>query len=170
MTRTTRVLTAVMFATLFSSAGVSAQWEQGKRFAGPHIGLSGVGSSISFGAAYEQQAFRPNVGISAMVDYWSFGEGNNFNYKYIAIAALGSYHFILTDTKLDPFLGLGLGYYIVSLDDNGFCDSVGADCSASRIFLAGQAGIRYFFKPSMAGVARAGTGAGLLSVGVEFKF
>jgi hypothetical protein len=35
---------------------------------------------------------------------------------------------------------------------------------------AGQAGARYFFKPSMAAVVRAGTGTGFLSFGIEWKF
>jgi hypothetical protein len=72
MSGTTRVLAAVFLATALGSSAASAQWEQGKRFAGPHIGLSGVGSTISFGAAYE------------LADYWSygFGGGNDFEYTF----------------------------------------------------------------------------------------
>jgi hypothetical protein len=162
MTRTARVLMAVVIAVLFSSSAVSAQWETGKWFAGPHIGLSGVGSTISFGAGLEK-GYNKNIGIGGLVDYWSYGV-TGFDYSYFSLAALGSYHFTLTDTKLDPFLGLGLGYYVVSVDCGSF------DCDGSRIFLAGQAGIRYFFKPTMAGVARVGTGAGYLSAGIEWKF
>ena len=168
MTRTARVLMAVVFAMLFSSSAVSAQWETGKWFAGPHIGLSGVGSAISFGGAVEK-GYNKNIGIGALVDYWSYGDFGA-DVTYFSLAALGSYHFPLTDTKLDPFLGLGLGYYVVSWDDNGICDGAGIDCDANRLFFAGQAGIRYFFKPTLAGVARVGTGAGYLSAGVEWKF
>jgi hypothetical protein len=166
MARTTRVLTVALFALLVSSSAVSAQWEAGKWFAGPHIGLSGVGSTISFGAAAEK-AYNKNIGITGMFDYWSYDPGgfsDDFNYRYIAIAGLGSYHFIVTNTKIDPFLGLGLGYYVVSVDCPG-----SFDCDASTLFFAGQAGARYFFKPNLAGVARAGTGAGILSFGVEWK-
>jgi hypothetical protein len=147
------------------SSAASAQWEQGKRFAGPHIGLSGVGSTISFGAGFEQ-GYNKNIGIGAVVDYWSYGEGG-FDFSYFALAVLGNYHFPVTDTKIDPFLGLGLGYYVVSFDDDGLC---GDACDGSRIFFAGQAGARYFFKPTLAGVARVGAGHGFLSIGVEWKF
>jgi hypothetical protein len=164
MARTTRVLAAAVFAVLFSSSAVSAQWESGKWFAGPHIGLSGVGSTISFGAAAEK-GYNKNIGIGAVVDYWSYGE-SSFDYSYFSLAAMGNYHFIVTDTKIDPFLGLGLGYYVVSVDCGGFDDL----CDASRIFLAGNAGVRYWFRPTLAGVARVGLGHGLLNLGVEWKF
>src|SRR5688572_7502352 len=109
MSGTTRVLAAMFLATALGTSAASAQWESGKRYAGPHIGLSGVGSTFSIGAAFEQ-AYNKNIGIGASVDYWSygFGGGNDFDYTYIALAVLGSYHFPLSDTKLDPFLGLGL--------------------------------------------------------------
>jgi len=144
----------------------SAQWEAGRKFIGPRIGLSGVGSAPAFGGAFEV-ARDDRIGIGGFIDYWSFDlspfDGGT-SATYISFGATGSYHFEVSDSKWDPFVGLALGYFVVSFD-NDF-----ADVSGSRLFLGGQGGVRYFFKENTAFVARAGFGASYLSIGLDFGF
>lgn len=153
----------------------AAQFGPDQKFLGAHVGMSGVGSAPALGVNGEI-AYNKNIGIGAWVDTWSYGDsyrtvlGNyDWNVRYVALAGTGSYHFPIKSTpKLDPFLGLALGYYVVNASTDGLC---GADYSgsASRMFLGGFGGARYFFKPNMSGVARAGFGDSFLTLGVDFK-
>ncbi|MFN2317396.1 MAG: hypothetical protein ABR551_11885 [Gemmatimonadales bacterium] len=155
------ILTTTLFATV-----VEAQYEPGRKFLGPRIGLSGVGGAPAFGAQFEV-AREDRIGIGALVDYWSYNSGAGFGsvgVSYLALGATGSYHFEVEDTRWDPFVGLALGYFVVSWDDQF------AGAAASRLFLGGQGGVRYFFKETTAFVARAGFGASYISVGIDFGF
>lgn len=167
MVRTLRANACVLALVVAVTSVASAQYESGRKFVGPHIGLSGVGSAPSIGAQFEV-AMDGRLGIGGFVDYWSYDFGNSFEnagVSYIALGATGSYHFEIDDDKWDPFVGLALGYFVVSWDDD-----LGDTGASSRIFLGGQGGVRYFFKDNIAFVARAGFGASYLSVGVDFAF
>lgn len=171
MKNLTLILVAAFAMLALRSTGM-AQYAKEKHFIGPHIGLSGVGSTFSFGGDYEY-GVTENIGVGALLDYWSydfgsFGFTSGYSYRYIAIGAIGSYHFLLTDKKWDPFLGLGLGYYIVSVTTPAGGITTGLD--DSRLFLGAQGGIRYFFSPKIAAQARLGFGAYIIAVGVDFKF
>ena len=138
---------------------------------GPAVGFGSVGSaSIAFGARAEKYV-RPlpnlgngTLGIQAGLTYYSWSNAV-FSYKYIPIGVTANYHFKLTDPKLDPFLGLGLGYQIVS------CSATGAGnvCGGSAIYFIGRAGVRYFFQPKLALYADVGAGGAAVNVGVMFK-
>jgi len=109
-------LPRVAFAMLLGSSPAHAQYEAGRRFAGPRIGLAYVGTAPNFGAQFEI-AREDRIGIGGFVDYWSYNyapEPANANVTYLAFGAAGSYHFKVEDVKWDPFLGLSLGYYAVS--------------------------------------------------------
>ena len=165
-------LTVVVFGFVFCSSLGNAQFEKGKNYLGPHLGISGIGSTFTIGGDYER-GVTENVGVGALVDYWSYdfsylAVSSGYSYKYITIGGTGSYHFMLDDKKWDPFVGLALGYYIVSIKTPAGGVSTGLD--ASRLFLGGQGGVRYFFSPNLAGQARVGFGAYILAVGVDFKF
>lgn len=166
------LLTAVSFALVLCASLGNAQYEKGKNFLGPHLGLSGIGSTFTIGADYEY-GVTENIGVGGLFDYWSydfssFGFSSGYSYKYITIGGTGSYHFMMDDKKWDPFVGLALGYYIVSVTTPAGGISTGLD--VSRLFLGGQGGVRYFFTPKLAGQARVGFGAYILAVGVDFKF
>lgn len=161
-----RAFPAAVLLWVTLSAVAAAQYEPGRKFAGPRLGLSGVGSAPAFGAQFEV-AREDRVGVGAFVDYWSYDYGVGFGsagVSYLALGATGSYHFEVEDTRWDPFVGLALGYFVVSWDDSF------AGAAASRLFLGGQGGVRYFFRESMAFVARAGFGASYLSIGLDFAF
>lgn len=146
---------------------------------GPAIGIGGLnGASASFGGRFER-AIKPlpdlgngTLGIEASFDYYSWGDsfiGYSWNYRYIPIGVTANYHFKVQDTRFDPFLGLGLGYNIVSCSYDGPGVSVGGCGYTSGIYFIGRAGGRYFFNPKMAAYADVGAGAAALNVGLMFK-
>jgi hypothetical protein len=143
---------------------------------GPTLGLGNVGSaSAAFGGRWEK-AIKPlpdfgggMLGIQVGATYYSWsspGFGGNYGYTYIPIGVTGNYHFKMENPKLDPFVGLGLGYRIITCD---FPSAVPGACSSSAIYFIGRAGGRYFFSPKMAAYADVGAGGASLNLGVMFK-
>ena len=141
---------------------------------GPTIGLGNLGgASIDFGGRFEHAIKAlPDMGngilgIQASAEYYSWS-GVGWSYKYIPIGVTGNYHFKLDDPKLDPFVGLGLGYNVVSCSYSGLGGNFGCGYS-SGIYFIGRAGGRYFFSPNMSAYADVGAGAATLSLGIMFK-
>jgi hypothetical protein len=137
---------------------------------GPVLGLGGVGdASVSIGgrAEYGFKAL-PDLGNGVLsfgvgVDHYSYNQFN-FGFSYTPISATVNYHFHLDNRAVDPFIGVGLGDYIVTEPSN--CPG----CSFnSGIYIVGRIGVRYFITPSIAAYADAGAGAGSLHVGLMFK-
>jgi len=143
---------------------------------GAVIGVGGVGSaSASFGSRFEHaikalpDLGNGMLGIQAAFDYysWSGGTGlGTYSWKYIPIGVTANYHFKVSEPKLDPFLGLGLGYQYITCDAPGLGSGY---CSSSSIYFIGRAGARYFFSPKMAVYGDAGAGGATLNLGVMFK-
>ena len=83
---------------------------------GPVVGLGGIGSaSASFGGRFEHaikalpDMGNGMLGIEAGFDYYSWSN-TFYSYKYIPVGVTANYHFKLDEPKIDPFVGLGLGY------------------------------------------------------------
>ena len=138
---------------------------------GPVVGLGGIGdASASFGGRFEHAIKTlPDMGngilgIEAGFDYYSWSNAF-FSYKYIPIGVTANYHFKVDAPKFDPFVGLGLGYRIISCSYSG----VGDLCNNSAIYFIGRAGARYFFNPKMALYGDVGAGAATINIGLMFK-
>jgi len=88
----------------------------------------------------------------------------------VALGGTASCHLeVPEDSRWDPFVSGALGYYIVGATSGGEGLSE-ARTAASRVAVGAFAGGRYFVKPSLALVGRAGLGVTYLSVGVDFQF
>ena len=167
--RTAAVL--VVLASFAQPAAAQEGFRLGYTDIGPTIGLGGIGSaSIAFGFRAEH-AFRsmPDlgngvIGIQAGADYYSWSAPGS-NWSYIPIGATANYHFSLENGKIDPFLGLGLGYSIVSCSYEGVEDL----CSNSALYFIGRAGARYFFNEKMSLYGDVGAGAATLNVGLMLR-
>lgn len=166
------LITALLASVSFAQPGV-AQFDENSRHGGFHVGLSGVGSTASYGLQGEA-AINEHVSIGAWVDTWgfsqSFGVGSSvvgWDVRYIAVAGTGSYHFQIEDQpELDLFAGGSLGYFVVSSSTTG---STGVFTgNGSRIFFGAHGGVRYWFKESLAGLAQIGIGASHLTLGLDF--
>jgi hypothetical protein len=165
----------VLVAAAATSA--SAQAKPGGGFGlgytdiGPVVGLGGIGSaSASFGGRFEHaikalpDMGNGMLGVEAGFDYYSWSN-SFYSYKYIPIGVTANYHFKLDEPKIDPFIGLGLGYQMITCDVHG----LGNVCESSAVYFIGRAGARYFFTPKTAAYVDAGTGGGALHIGVTFK-
>lgn len=161
------------------SSGALAQKKSGGGFGvgstdiGPVIGLGGIGSAgLSFGGRFERAIKQlPNLGdgvlaIQLSADYYSFSNTFatvGYKFKYIPIGATANYHIKVNDSKFDPFVGVGLGYAIVSSSYSG------AGASASALYFIGKAGLRYYMANGVALYADVGAGAATLNAGVMFR-
>ncbi len=175
-----RALLVLVAATVSPRLSVAQGVGVGYTDIGAVVGLGGIGgASISLGGRYEK-IFKalPDLGdgllgIQVGVDWWSwdynyFGS-NNSSISYIPIGVTANYHFKMENKKIDPFLGAGLGYQIVSAS----CVFNGIDyCSgsySSGIYFVTKAGIRYFLSDAMAAYADVGVGAATLNAGLMWK-
>jgi len=161
-----------MAAQTAAAQAKSTYFSTGYTDIGPTVGIGNLGSaSASFGGRFEH-AIKPlpdmgngMLGIQVGAEYYSWSNPF-FSYTYIPIGVTANYHFKLDEPKFDPFVGLGLGYQLISCDFKGS----GIDsCSNSAVYFIGRAGARYFFSPTMAAYADAGAGAATLSLGIMFK-
>ncbi len=166
------VLMAVLLVGVLAPGNAAAQYGVGQKHLGAHIGMSGTGSSTAAFGLNGEVAYNQNIGIGAWVDTWSYGQsfvGSSWNVRYIALAGTGAWHFaVKSNPKIDPFVGLALGYYVVSTSVDSGTGTFGGSAN-STLFLGGFGGARYFFKPNISGVARLGFGATYLTIGVDFK-
>jgi len=169
-----RILALSFFGALLVPHAASAQFGPDQTYLGAHLGVSGVGSAAAIGVNGEV-GYDENITIGGWLDTWSYGErftysggGGSWDVRYVALAATGSYHFLVEDNpKVDPFVGVAVGYYIVST--SGSVSGLAYTGSASRLFVGGYGGARYFFRPDLAGVARVGFGSTYLTLGVDLK-
>ncbi len=173
MPRMTRIMavSAALLLTLSSSAHAQG-YTVGHTDVGPVVGFGGIGSaSLSIGGRFERAIKAlPDMGngvlgIEASVDWWRYTFYLNENISYFAISATANYHFHIEDGKWDPFVGLGLGDFVVSAPD---CGAFNCGGYSSGIYFVGRAGVRYFFSPAMAAYADGGTGASTINLGVMF--
>jgi hypothetical protein len=175
-TRLTSVLAAVIvsFSTLLAS-NANAQFTNGSLYLGPELGLGlGYGGGVVLGAMIESPITNPGtvgpgrLAIAGRLDYYSWSDGY-FSYSYIPIGIYCDYHFAVNDTRWDPFIGLGLGYVIVSASYSGPSGYPYNYGYGSTVFLAAQVGARYFVSPNVAIRAELGLGYLPLGLGVDFR-
>ena len=176
-----RKLSTALFAALvvaFLAPKANAQFENQKNYAGAHIGLSGVGSALTLGLDYERGITNPGdvgpgiIGVGGLFDYFSYSESGLYGkWTYMDFGVSGMYHFVLDNKKIDPFLGLVLGYEVASWSWNSGYNNLGLGSpTAGGFTLGGSAGIRYFFSDNLAAQARVGFGFYILAVGIDYKF
>jgi len=170
------VALAAMMVAFFASKA-SAQFENQKNYAGAHVGLSGVGSTLTLGLDYERGITNPGevgpgiIGLGGLFDYYHWSEnqsGFGGSWTYIDLGVSGMYHFVLDNRKWDPFLGLVLGYEIATWSWSGVSGL--SSPTAGGFTLGGSAGVRYFLNDNWALQARVGFGFYIFAVGVDYKF
>jgi hypothetical protein len=166
-----RKVAALSLMLALGSAPAAAQgFGLGTLDVGPTIGLGGIsGADFAFGGRIEKGIKAlPDLGdgllgIAGFVNYYNFDCGVFDCGSIIFFGATANYHFKITNTKWDPFVGIGLGYNMWSEPEGVF------DAGYGGIELAANAGVRYYFSDKLAGYADVATGAAALNVGVMFK-
>ena len=172
------IIYALLFSALFG-VNTNAQYEVGKHYAGPSIGLSFLGSTAQFGLNYEYAFTIQNfgtVGAGGIFRYWSYKEsffGGSWSYTNILIGGQFNYHFKLDNKKFDPCVGAVLAYDAGSVDLKSSSSIFYAEPSHGGLWLGFHGGTRYWITPTIALMGRVGFGTlsyGALEVGVDFKF
>ncbi|MBM4161051.1 MAG: hypothetical protein FJ217_08125 [Ignavibacteria bacterium] len=171
-----RLLGLLALLVALSCVGL-AQFEVGKNFAGPAIGLSFLGSTPQFGLNYEygMKMEFGTVGVGGLFRYWSYSEDyliGKWKYTDVLFGAQGNYHFKLENTKIDPWAGLVLAYDAGSVSWDGPFGGY-AEPTHGGLFLGAHGGARYFFSPTMAVSARFGVGTlsySSIDIGLDWKF
>lgn len=177
----------IVFIGLFFFAGsIFAQFEVGKHHVGPSLSIGFGGWGLGFGADYEYGMSLKDIGVDApgklgvggIFRYYNWSQDffyGKWSYTDIIIGAQGNYHFKLDNEKIDPWLGVVLGFDIDSwsVDSRvGYEDFNYGTSSGGGLFFNGNAGVRYWFSPNMAARATFGFGNLVSSfiIGVDFKF
>jgi hypothetical protein len=174
------LITAVVLLLTIPFVGYSQPYfEAGKSYFGPSIGLSFLGSTPEFGLNYEygMKMEFGTIGIGGLFRYWGYSEDYYFGkwkYTNILIGAQGNYHLKMDPgSKLDPWVGLILGYDASSVSYDGPSGYNYASPTSGGLVLNVQGGARYWFSPTIAVRASVGYGSmsyGALDLGVDFKF
>lgn len=160
-----------------------AQFLNQKNYGGVHLGIGASGGAFDLGLDYERgitkvgEAGPGIIGIGGILDYYSYSYGYTYGpgvvpesgtLTYLDLGVTGMYHFVLNNKKIDPFVGLVLGYESVTWSAPGVAP-LSAPYS-SGLILGGSAGLRYFFTPQWAAQARIGFGFYTFAVGADYTF
>ncbi len=173
MNRLKLVGTAAVAAALLVPSIARAQGFEPKRNEiGFVVGLGDTGESgLAFGARFEHGIKRlPSLGDGVLafelsVDYYGWS-GFGYSWHYIPVGGTANYHVKLDNKKIDPFVGIGLGYNIVTCSFSGS----GPDaCHDGDLDVIGRLGMRYYYKPNMAFYGDVSNGGGTLHLGLMFK-
>ena len=173
------LLTAVVLFLAIPFVAFGQYFEAGKSYVGPSIGLSFLGSTPEFGVNYEygMKMEFGTVGIGGLFRYWGYSEDYYFGkwkYTNILIGAQGNYHLKMdAGSKLDPWVGLILGYDASSVSYDGPSGYNYSSPTSGGLVLNAQGGARYWISPTMALRASLGYGSmsyGALDIGIDFKF
>ncbi len=174
----------MILATFLTVKSSHAQesFKLGDNVVNASIGLGG------FAGSYGSTSLPPiSVGLDhGIADNFSVGglvgiarsswdyPGYSFSYTYIVLGARGTYHFgdllkqALKGAPLDPYVGVTLGYNIVSASSSGTL-AAGASASGSYLLFGADLGARYWFTPKLAGQLELGYGVGVISLGIAYK-
>lgn len=136
-----------------------------------NIGV-GVGGGLGtpVGLSYEY-GFSDKLSGGIFLGYAGLKEDFGFaSYKwtYILGGARASYHFNFNVERLDPYVGIILGYNYAK----GSWDGSGSNWptpSAGGVVYGGHAGARYYLSEKLALFGEVGYGLGALTAGIAFK-
>lgn len=158
--------------------GAGVGFEPGHLFVGPRTWL-GINGTASIGGQAEIAVSKPGqygpgvLAVGASADVYHYSESYAFVDWSMTVVPIGgyvNYHVPLSDKRIDPYVGAGLGFAMVSASVRSSLDDYSASSGrASGVFSFGQVGARYFFKPNLAVQAQTGWGFGGMSLGVTWK-
>jgi hypothetical protein len=159
----TVILLLIIAATSFG------QLKERDNLMGGTLGFWARNSSPTFGFNYENQITQAGIGtigLGGLLRYSNFANDLPERFSTLFIGGQANYNFNqIASGKFVPFVGIVLGFFSSSPNGNTLKES--------GLWTWGQAGMRYFFSPAVAGVARFGLGNfnfNAVELGVDFKF
>lgn len=151
------------------TAASFGQLKERDNLMGGTLGFWAKNNTPTFGFNYENQVTQAGIGTigaGALLRYSSYPNDRFERFSNIFLGGQANYNFNqIASGKFVPFVGIVLGFFSSSPNGNSLKES--------GLWAWGQAGMRYFFSPAVAGVARFGLGNfnfNALELGVDFKF
>jgi hypothetical protein len=170
----------IFLLLIFSVTSIFGQFKDYKHVVGPSIGFSFLGSTIQLGINHEYGIELSDVGklgLGGVFRYWSYSEvfpNVEWSYSNILVGLQSNYHFILNDSRFDPYAGIILAYDFGSANKKIIVQNVNINNSHNDGFWIGaQAGTRYWISEKLAVNARIGFGTlsySALDIGFDFTF
>ncbi|NBV90592.1 MAG: hypothetical protein EBR91_00280 [Flavobacteriia bacterium] len=131
-----------------------------------------------------ERAVTDHIGIGLSLSYSTYGAkwidqtGSTYNYSYrwntLAIMARGAYHFSVRNDKVDPYLGVGIGFlkygYKWTSTDPNFNEANNLIALGTPIGYQFLGGIRYMFSDNVGGFVEVGYGLAVANFGLAVKF
>jgi hypothetical protein len=159
----------------------NAQLKEHDNLLGPSLGFWTAPNAPTFGLNFEHQMEQlgdvATISLGALMRYSSYKDNPSpyyYNYNYLTLGMQSNLNFNnIGDGKFVPFVGLVLGYNYINtsyVSPNGTVYA--AAQYSSGFWLWGQAGMRYFFSPRVAGALRFGAGNfnfNVIELGIDFK-
>lgn len=164
---TTKIFMVIIFMCVASAT--FGQLREKDNLMGGTLGFWTSKSSPTYGFNFENeitQAGPGTFGLGAILRFSNYTQDERDKFSNVFAGGQANYNFTQIESgKFVPFVGLVIGFFSSSPEDNSLKES--------GLWTWGQAGARYFFSPTVAGVARFGFGNykfDALELGVDFKF
>ena len=119
MKRTALLLT---LAVLVLAAPAFAQSDLGLKRIGGSLGFvdpENLGTTVSLGVFADHGTVAPHIGLESHLEYWSQSDdlfGTKNSVRDISLGARGKYMFQVSNAKIRPFAGLGLGLHFLKAE------------------------------------------------------
>lgn len=174
-----------VFIFLFTNVlTVSSQLKEKDNLLGGSLGFWAKRNVPTFGISYENQITQAGIGtigIGGIFRFYTYTDrysnGDSWKYTFTSLGFQSNYNFNqIGDGKFVPFAGIVIGFNTVSAtytDVSKHSVYIGNSAYDNGVWIWGQAGMRYFFSPTVAGSVRLGGGNydfNTLELGVDFKF
>ncbi len=116
-------LSIFVFICVFACSQASAQADLGLRGAGFELGIVGpenVDATLGLGIFADMGEMTPNMMLEAYLNFWTQSEdlftGGDASVRDIAIGARAKWMFPVSNPKVKPFAGAGLGIHFLKFD------------------------------------------------------
>ena len=163
----TTIYTIIFLIGLIASS--HGQLKERDNLMGGTLGFWAHNNTPTFGFNYENQVTQAGIGtigVGALLRYSSYPDDRLERFSNVFIGGQANYNFNeIGNGTFVPMLGVVLGFYSSSPN--------GTSLKENGLWAWGQAGMRYFFSPAVAGVVRFGLGNfnfNAVELGVDFKF
>jgi opacity protein-like surface antigen len=120
------ILFFALALSAISTTSALAEADLGCKSLGVAVGFVGpedIDGTFSIGAFMDHGTITPQISLESRLDYWGQSESSTFmgitteaSVRDIAVGARGKYNFTVSNPKVQPYLGMGLGIHFVHFE------------------------------------------------------
>src|SRR5688572_18392827 len=116
------ILFVALVLSAICSANAMAESDLGFKGIGAAVGYVGpedIDGTFSIGAFMDHGNITDRISLESRVDYWSQSEsafGSEASVRDIAVGARGKYNFVVSNPKIQPYVGAGMGIHFVKAE------------------------------------------------------